>query len=538
MDPAVQRAAEEAVRDGVRALDKRQGWRGPILHLEADELKSLRERLEARRSTVAPSIPELENRSLLSPPSPVIWDLAFVAEKRAEGRVDLDRIKEEARYRRFELEHIVGGLVVAIDEAGRSAQVDLGGVQVELPLRTGLSWARKFNLETLTRAPRSPSEVLAIGDIVLVRATSAKERSGGRVEAVGALEQVPLAQAAAVVIDPATRQVRALVGGTGVGAGSFNRAVDAKRQAGSTFKPFVYGAAFDREEHDYHTVTICHDAPRVYRNPLTGVKDWKPKNYVDKFDGEITLRTALTLSKNMCSIELIDHVGTKAVIDFAQRAGVNSKLPENLTLALGSGDVSPLEMVNAYATLATGGQRAAPIFVRKAVDPEGAVLFESTFEPEQTIAPETVYQVTSLMQSVVEDGTAKAVSTLGRPIAGKTGTTNEARNAWFIGFSPDLVAGVWVGFDDNAPLGPGETGGRAAIPIWIEMMHDALKEYPIRDFAPPPNIVAAYVDKDGRLAPPEAEGVKLEPFLSGTEPTQFRTIAKPPENFGKDDFEQ
>jgi penicillin-binding protein 1A len=554
IDPAIQRAAEQAMHEGLRALDKRQGWRGPLLHLEADELKTLKELLEARRSTVAPSVGELADK----PGAPVIFDLSYVNVKRSEGRVDLDRVAQEARYRRLELESIVGGLVTVVDEAGKSATVDLGGAKVELPLRTGLAWARKYNLNQLTRPPRSPSDVLSVGDIVLVKPTSlaaveehrppSSKKKGraaepppaaaepGVVAAIGVLEQVPLAQAAAVVIDPNTRQVRALVGGSGVGAGNFNRATQAHRQAGSTFKPFVYATAFDRGEHDFRTISICHDAPRVYRDPWTG-KAWKPENYDLRFDGEITLRTALTKSKNMCSVELIDKIGVDKVIEMARKAGIESELPQNLTLALGSGDVTPLEMVNAYATLATGGQRAEPIFIRKVVDPENNVLFEAKFEPKQTIAPETVYQITSLMQSVVEDGTARPVSTLGRPIAGKTGTSNEARNAWFIGFSPDLVGGVWVGFDDNEPLGPGETGGRAAIPIWISMMADGLAEFPARDFAVPATIVSTYVDAEGRMAPADATGVRLEPFVAGFEPTEFRTSAKPPVNFGKDDFE-
>jgi len=338
-----------------------------------------------------------------------------------------------------------------------------------------------------------------------------------------------------VAIDPQTHEVRALVGGYGIGAGRFNRAVQARRQAGSTFKPLVYGTAF--EELGYTPVTKCLDAPRVYYDEWLG-KTWKPQNYGKRFDGEITLRRALTLSKNICSVELIDKVKPDAVLRMAERAGIKSPLPRNLTLALGSGDVTPLEMTNAYATLASGGLRAQPVFIRKVTDPDGKVLFENQQTPEQTIRPDLTYLITSIMQSVVEDGTAQRVKALERPVAGKTGTTNEARNAWFIGFTPDLVAGVWVGFDNNDPLGPAETGGRAAIPIWLDFMKTALEGAPVRDFVAPANVVFATVDPDsGKLAAPDAEGALTEPFISGTEPTEFAPSAAPPDEFMLDEYE-
>ncbi|MEL7371484.1 MAG: penicillin-binding transpeptidase domain-containing protein, partial [Myxococcota bacterium] len=369
------------------------------------------------------------------------------------------------------------------------------------------------------------------GDIVLVRATkpyaSKKESKPLHPTYQGRLEQTPKVEAALVSIDPQTREVRALVGGYGLGAGTFNRAVQAKRQPGSTFKPFVYASAFATEK--YTPLSICLDAPRVYRDPWTG-RSWKPQNYGGKFSGEITLRKALTLSKNLCSVALIDKVGVEPVLDMAKRAGISTALPRNLTLALGSGDVTPLEMVNAYATLAAGGQVAAPIFVRKVVAPDGEVLYETESETKQTIRPEVVYLTTSLMQSVVEDGTAKRVKQLERPVAGKTGTTNESRNAWFIGFTPDHVAGVWVGFDNNDPLGPYETGGRAAIPVWLDYMTEAMRDRPAQEFVPPANVVFALVDpKTGQLAPPDFEGALNEPFIQGTEPTEFMPNELSPE---------
>ncbi|MCB9646386.1 MAG: PBP1A family penicillin-binding protein [Deltaproteobacteria bacterium] len=515
-----QKTAEEAVQAGLRALDKRQGWRGPLLHLEADELKAVRARLTERRAQVGDKRKTGEI---------TIWDLSPV--ERLPRPLPAERVAQAARFPRFAMERIYAGVVVESSDSAQEAVVDLGGVQVHLPLRTGLSWARAFSVTKWTRRPRTPSEVVTVGDVVLVRPTA--EKSAGHY--IGVLEQLPKAEAALVAIDPHTREVRALVGGYGMGAGRFNRAVQARRQAGSTFKPFVYGAAF--EHLGYTPVTKCLDAPRVYYDEWLG-KTWKPQNYGKKFDGEITLRTALTLSKNICSVELIDKLKPDAVLDLARRAGIKSNLPRNLTLALGSGDVTPLEMTNAYATLASGGLRADPVFIRKIVDPAGKVLYEDNETPEQTVAPDLTYLITSLMQSVVEDGTAQRVKVLERPVAGKTGTTNEARNAWFVGFTPDLVAGVWVGFDNNDPLGPSETGGRAAIPIWLDFMQAATQGAPVNDFVAPANVVFATVDpKTGKLAAPESDGAVVEPFISGTEPTEFATGAEPPDEFMLDEYE-
>lgn len=546
MDPKLQQVAEASLRSGLRALDKRQGWRGPIKHLERNELKETLRMLETRRAAVVKKAEEKskaknngeangEHQDGEATP-PTIWDLSRLAKKKARTP---EEVSAAARLPRFALNETFAGLVVDVDDTRKEARVSLGGVQVILPLRTAMLWARPFNISRYTQRPRKPSEVLSVGDVVLVEAV-AEYKVKGKSEASdvplyrGQLEQTPKAQAAFVSIDPQTREVRALVGGYGLGAGTFNRAVQAKRQPGSTFKPMVYSAAFDTNK--FTPLTICLDAPKVYRDPYLQ-KSWKPQNYSGRFDGEITLRKALTLSKNLCSVDLIDKVGVDAVLDLAKRAGITNELPRNLTLALGSGDVTPLEMVNAYATLAAGGQVAAPIFVRKVVAPDGEVLYKSKLEPKQTIRPEVVYLTTSLMQSVVEDGTAKAVKSLERPVAGKTGTTNESRNAWFLGFTPDHVAGVWVGFDNNDPLGPYETGGRAAIPIWLAYMKEAMRGVPPQEFVPPANVVFALVDpKTGQLAPPDFEGALNEPFIQGTEPTEFMPGEVPTEKAIFEDY--
>ena len=434
IDAKLQGAAEDSIRAGVRDLDKRQGWRGPLFHLELNEITKLRTLVEARRTEIAPSIPELETLEDKGRFQPVVWDLRRAALRRTDdGHLDLAEAAKGARFRRFALEKTYAGIVVEVDDSEKQAVVDLGGAVVVLPLRSGLAWARKFDLGRYTRRPKKPSDVLAKGDVVLVRPTTAPKDPRKGTRAIGVLEQRPIAQAALVAIDTSSREVRALVGGYGSGAGTFNRATQAKRQAGSTFKPFVYAAALETTE--FTTISTCVDAPHVYRDPWTG-NTWKPRNYDGKFDGEITLRTALTKSKNLCSVWLAHKIGVDKIIDVARRAGITSPLPKSDTLALGSGDVTPLEMVNAYATIASGGAWAQPVFIKKVLSPEGQPLFEADTERRQTIRPEVTYQLTSLMQSVVEDGTAQRVKILGRPVAGKTGTTNEARNAWFIGFTP------------------------------------------------------------------------------------------------------
>ncbi|MGF1511971.1 MAG: penicillin-binding protein 1A [Myxococcota bacterium] len=503
--PSQQKASEAALEAGLRVLDKRRGFRGPRTHLERNELSELLDGLQAR-------LDEVDFAS-----GRAVWNLASADVATANP---VDAILEAARFEPFEVGRVHSGVVTDVDDSARTATVNLGKVQVVLPLRTGLAWARPDRNGAWSQRPRKPSDVLAIGDVVDVRAV---DENQGKV--TGVLEQEPLVEGALVAIDPHTREVRALVGGRGLGAGRFNRAVQARRQPGSTFKPFVYAAAFASRR--FTPVSKCLDAPRVYRDPWTG-KSWKPENYGGSFDGELSLRQALTLSKNLCSVELIDRVGVEPVVEMARRAGIQSALPRNLTLALGSGDVTPLEIVNAYTTFADQGRYAPPIFLRKVVSPANEVLFEQQASPELRVPPGVAYQVTSLMQSVVEDGTARAVRDLGRPVAGKTGTTNEARDAWFVGFTPDLVAGVWVGFDDNRPLGPGETGGRAAIPIWLDFMRAALVGTTPREFVPPADVVFAHVEPESaRLAPLQTEGARTEPFLPGTEPTELFEPAVP-----------
>jgi penicillin-binding protein 1A len=327
-------------------------------------------------------------------------------------------------------------------------------------------------------------------------------------------------EAAFAVIDPSSRRVLVLVGGRDFKRSSFDRAVQAHRQPGSAFKPFVYAAAIDSGK--FTAASVLTDTPEVVRIPETG-EVWKPVNHESaEFEGPMTLRRALAESKNTVAVKLIEGLGADPVIVLAHRLGIVSDLPKTLTLGLGAGEVTLLELTNAYATFDAGGNFAAPLLVLKVLDPRGQVLEANQARPQPALRPEVAYIMTDLLQSVITDdrGTGRRARSLPGPLAGKTGTPSDYRDAWFLGYSNALVAGAWVGFDDHRPLGTEETGARAALPIWMAFMEKALKLYPPQSFGVPPSVVFARVDQaSGKLsAPGDLEG-KQEPFLPGTAPT-------------------
>jgi penicillin-binding protein 1A len=355
------------------------------------------------------------------------------------------------------------------------------------------------------------------GDVVRVRfAPERKHESDSDMPL--ALELGP--QAALVVLDPATRDILALVGGYGYRAGSFDRSQRAQRQPGSAFKPFIYAAAIDSQR--YTAASVVNDSPEVY-------KLWKPQNYdKDNFRGPVRLRTALALSINTVAIKLLSDVGLGATREMAIHAGITSPLPDSLelSLALGANTVTPIELANAYATFAAGGQHGDT----RLISALGAQAIP-TPPLEQDVRAETAYIMVSLMKSVVESGTARAAGLkLQRPAAGKTGTSNGSRDAWFVGFTPELLAAVWVGFDDGKSLGHGEAGGRTALPLWIDFMVKAMAGRPVRDFSQPPGVAVVQIDPTTGLLPaPGAEGVS-EVFIDGTAPKETAAPAGEQEN--------
>lgn len=317
-----------------------------------------------------------------------------------------------------------------------------------------------------------------------------------------------------LAVDLTTGQVKAMVGGYDFNRSQYNRATQSKRQPGSVFKPVVYAAALD---HGYTTASIVKDAPVSFRDGRG--RRWSPANADHTYRGPIRLREALTFSRNVPTVRIADNIGIPYLLSYAAKLGITTPLTPNLSVALGAGEVSLLELLRAYGVFATGGTLFDPIFIAKITDSHGALVSEATFKRTPVISPETAYLVTSMLKSVVERGTGTAALKLERPAAGKTGTTNDYSDAWFVGYTPEMLAGVWVGFDEKRPLGSGETGGKVAAPIWTDFMKEALADRPVDDFPMPDGMTFAHINPaTGKRATATSSHVILEIFASGTEP--------------------
>ncbi len=335
--------------------------------------------------------------------------------------------------------------------------------------------------------------------------------------AVAILERGP--EGAMVVIEPRSRDVLALVGSYASRSG-FNRATQAIRQPGSSFKPIVYARAIQTRR--FTPASLVVDAPAVY-------DEWKPRNYEQwNYQGAVRLRQALARSINMVAIRVVEDIGASDVAEFARQLGITTKLEEDMALALGASGVRPIELTNAYATFAAGGRWSPTRIVSRITAPDGTqVPLTATESARDVMDPSEAYVMTSMLRSVVTEGTGTPAQRLERPVVGKTGTSNEARDAWFVGYSPSIVAGVWVGFDDQRSLGKRETGTRTALPIWIELMNAADKTPKDTDFAMPSGVIVAQIDPaSGLLAYPGQEDAVDEVFLSGTVPVE---VARPPD---------
>ena len=419
---------------------------------------------------------------------------------------------------------------------------------------SGISWAREPRADgSVGPALERAGDVLALGDVVFV----AQERSGD-----WRLVQMPDAQGAFVALDPQDGGVSALVGGFDYYASNYNRAVQAKRQPGSAFKPFLYSAALD---HGFTPASIINDAPLVIEDP--GLEaSWRPQNNSREFRGPMRLREALVRSRNLVSIRLMHALGPAYATQYIQRFGfAENALPRNLSLALGTAQVSPLEMASAYAVFANGGFRVEPYYLQRVIGPDNNVVYEAEprfacaecikDEPETeggllnasilavpsdesrwggltyldekrlapiAISPQNSYLMTDIMHDVVARGTAVRALQLKRAdLAGKTGTTNDRRDAWFCGFNSNLVGAAWVGFDQERPLGPGEEGSRTALPMWIYFMAEALRGVPEQRRAPPPGLVSMRISADtGFTARPGEPNAMFETFIAGHLPPE------------------
>jgi len=318
-------------------------------------------------------------------------------------------------------------------------------------------------------------------------------------------------EGALLTIEPQTGYIKAMVGGYDFFKSEFNRAVQARRQPGSAFKPFVYIAAL---EAGFTPASHVDDSPVEYPVGQNG-RPWKPDNYDRKFRGPITFQQALEESVNVAAVKVQERVGVRRTVDVARRLGVESPLQENLSIALGTSDLTLLELTSAYGALANQGSWMRPIAIRYVLDAQGKLLEENVPDGKQVLSPELAYVATHMLRGTIERGTGIAAKALGRPAAAKTGTTNDYSNAWFIGFTPQLVTGVWVGYDRPRSLGRDETGSRVAVPIWTAFMASALAGTPVEDFRVPERVVLASVDLD-------ASGACVRPvtmaFIAGTEP--------------------
>jgi penicillin-binding protein 1A len=350
---------------------------------------------------------------------------------------------------------------------------------------------------------------LARNDLVSVRRVPGS--ADGALEFT--LDTEPQLEGALTSIDLSTGYVRALVGGYEFNRSQFNRATQAVRQPGSSFKPFVFAAALDR---GYTPASVIVDAPIV----LTGAHEtWMPHNFDNKYNGPTTLRDALTFSRNVVTVKLAQNVGLNYLVGYLPRFGFARPFAKNLSIALGTQEVTLFEMTRAYSVFANQGRLMDPIFITKITDPHGTVLEEFKPSSKPVISPETSYLITSMLESVVQRGTGRRVLGLGRPVAGKTGTTNDFHDAWFIGYTPQVVTGVWIGYDSERSLGKDRTGGKVAAPVFRDYMQAALGESPITDFPIPEGITFVSVERDtGRPASPDSTASFLEAFKTGSEP--------------------
>jgi penicillin-binding protein 1A len=474
----MQRAAEAAFLAGVRELDKREGWRG------------------SRRTVDLATFHPAEQTSV---------DQSLKPGTIREGVV-----------LRVAKDHYV---------------VQVGAFSAKLAF-DDMAWAKRilkgpdptvdFSVNPNLKQTLKPGDVIEVG---------IKKMTKDGIQLT--LEQTPIVEGGLIAIDPKMGAIRAMVGGYDFSRSEYNRAVQAHRQPGSAFKPLIYATAMSQ---GLSPATQILDAPVVYEQEEDD-KIWKPENYGRKFHGMVSLRDALAQSHNLATVRLLDKVGIKNVIEFSRSVGVTSPLPADLSLGLGSSSVGLMELTSVYGVFLNQGSRVEPFAVKSVNDNTGKTLEVTEPQSHEIIAKETAYLITNMMEDVVQKGTGQAAKALGRPVAGKTGTTNDYINAWFIGGTPNLVTGVYVGFDDRRSLGESETGAHSALPIWIAFMKEAFKQLPVVPFEIPDGVTFVKVDSSTGLLESEQEGDgqkgTVELFAKGSEPTQAAHRRLDPTDFYK-----
>ena len=505
LDTSMQLTARAALRSGLEDYDRRHGYRGPLTTLENfDDWPARLDEVETP--------PDLDEG----------WRAAVVLEL-------------------------------------SQAQAAIGfadGARGVIPLYA-LGWAREPGRDedgfpTLGPRIQRASDALSLGDVVLVEDLVAADAPDETVEDNHyGLRQVPEVNGGIIAIDPFTGRILSMVGGYSFAQSQFNRTVQARRQPGSSFKPFVYAAALDN---DYTPVSIILDAPFVASGGAD-VRFYRPQNYSEVFYGPSTLRRGLERSRNVMTVRLAQDMGMAPIVEYGERFGIYEELEPTLAMALGAGETTLLDLVGGYAALVNGGRLIEPAILDRVQARSGETIYRHDQrdcqgcnveewspdlpEPdlpelgEAVISPVTAYQVVHMLEGAVQRGTATALNALNRPLGGKTGTTNDFRDAWFVGFSPDLVVGVYVGFDTPFPLGSGEAGGRVAAPIARDFLGPVLQDYPVAPFRVPDGVAFAPVDREtGAPSVIGRSGAILEAFRPGTQPRRGATAMEEALSFG------
>ena len=606
LDLTKQMEAQDSVMAGLKSLDKRQGYRGPLKNL-TDEKEVATFLKDVRAKLISESTPE---RIITTEGK--FADIVPQRDAKAPPTTNLPAF--------IKAKDSVQGIVQAVDDNAGLVYVTLPDTQGLIDFDT-MTWARKpdtdkrYDLSTI----KKPSDALKKGDVILVKVLGDKftpSRIIAQSKKKGAtplqlpdftkyvdleLDQEPVVEGALLSLDQSTEDVLAMVGGSNFAKSEFNRAIQAPRQTGSSFKSIVYTSALDK---GYTPSTPIMDAPLVYEeggNAGAGDEEgqgdpkvWKPANHSKSFGGDIIVRNALAQSLNIPAVKVIEDVGVPWATEYAHRLGIYSPLNPDFTLVLGSSSVTLYEMTKAFSELGRLGKRVRPVLIHKVEDKAGKTLIETIsldarfekeiktldddfenrrkdwlaiakdptkleefkkkepkksalaenifFEdPDQLIKPTTAYVMTTLLKGVVEDkkGTGARARSVGREVAGKTGTTNNYFDAWFIGYSPQIATGVWVGFDKEKSLGKGEVGGRSALPIWADYMKAAHEGLPQMTFPVPDGIVFANIDSEtGKLANASTKNILRQAFIEGTEPTAASGKSEEATDFYKQDFSE
>jgi penicillin-binding protein 1A len=603
LDLKKQIAANESVKNGLKELDKRQGYRGPILKLGSEE--AINEYLEKLKTKlILESNPE---RTIL--PDGRFADIEWQYKKAKAGffgKKETENANGEKLPSFLKVGKTYEGVVTAVND-------EIGYVEVQLPEIKGfidfqtMTWARSpdFDKKSENALISKPSEALGKGDVVLVKIANEKmewlkaqkevlDKSSKKIKTKLVtveypnsdahlkleLDQEPEVEGALLSVDQQSQEVLAMVGGYDFARNEFNRALQAARQTGSSFKALVYAAALEK---GYNPSTPIIDAPVAYRQAGDEGQDegkvWKPSNHEKQYSGEITMRNALVKSLNIPSVKIVEDIGVGYANEFSQRLGLFSKLNPDFTLVLGSSSVTLYEMTKAFSQLGRLGQRTRPLMIKKVIDPKGKVLVENLdldarfsddikklddeFEAkrkaylanpgdeagnqyyyenaEQLIKPETAYVITDMLKGTITDpnGTGGKAAELGREVAGKTGTTNGYFDAWFVGYTPNVATGVWVGFDKEKSIGRGEVGGKAALPIWLSFMKDAHSNLPMMSFEVPPKVKIVKIDAEtGKLPNSASKRVISQAFIEGSEPTSAASRSEETTDHLKQDIDE